>query len=130
MLYWLTLFLCLFTRALKSRRNLLPENLALRHQLLVLNRTTKRRHLMPLDRALWVWLSQNWHAWKTHVLIVQPATVIRWHRNGFRLLWKWRSRRRKVGRKTIDPDTVSLIRQMSRANPSSTVEIRSPRFGG
>jgi transposase InsO family protein len=48
---------------------------------------------------------------------VQPDTVIRWHRKGFRLFWKWKSRRAKVGRKTIALDTISLIRDMSRANP-------------
>ena len=114
---WLILVLPFVVTSLKSRRNLLFENLALRHQLLVLNRSHKRPRLMPLDRALWEWLSQNWHAWKTHVLIVQPDTVIRWHRKGFRLFWKWKSRPRKPGRKTIGPETIALIRTMSQANP-------------
>jgi putative transposase len=87
---WLVSFLRFLVASFKSRRNLLLENLALRHQLLVLNRTSKQPRLMPLDRALWAWLSQNWHAWKTHVLIVQPDTVIRCHRKGFRLFWKWK----------------------------------------
>jgi len=117
MVLWLILVVRLVVTSLKSRRNLLLENLALRHQLLVLNRSPKRPRLTPLDRALWAWLSQSWHAWKTHVLIVQPDTVLRWHRNGFRLFWKWRSRPRKPGRKTIEPETIALIRTMSHANP-------------
>jgi len=117
MVRWLILVLRIAVTSLKSRQNLLLENLALRHQLLVLNRTSKRPLLRPLDRALWAWLSQNWHDWKTHVLIVRPDTVIRWHRNGFRLFWKWKNRSRQVGRKTINPDTIALIREMSRNNP-------------
>ena len=49
--------------------------------------------------------------------LVQPDTVVRWHRQGFRLFWRWKSRAGKVGRKRVAPETVDLIRQMSRANP-------------
>jgi hypothetical protein len=50
------------------------------------------------------------------MLIVQPDTVVRWHRTGFRRSWEWKSHARRGGRKTIDRDLVNLIRQMSRAN--------------
>ncbi len=102
---------------LNSRRNLLLENLALRHQLLVFSRSNKRPRLTPLDRALWTWLSQSWADWKIRLCLVQPSTVIQWHRAGFRLFWRWKSRLRKPGRKTICPSTIELIRQMSHANP-------------
>jgi len=117
MLRWLTFVLRLAAVLLKSRRNLLLENLALRHQLLVLSRNTRRPRLNRLDRALWVWLSHFWSRWRTGLRLVQPDTVIHWHRQGFRLFWKWKSRPRKAGRKSVAPDIMVLIRNMSQANP-------------
>jgi hypothetical protein len=102
---------------LRSRQNLLLENLALRHQLLVLSRRPNRPRLTPLDRALWAWLSQAWRGWKSRLCLVQPSTVIQWHRAGLRLFWRWKSRPRTIGRTAISPDIIRLIREMSRANP-------------
>ena len=102
---------------LKSRRNLLFENIALRHQLLVLSRSAHRPRWKPVDRVLWVWLSLVWSRWRNALRLVQPDTVIYWHRQGFQLFWKWKSRARNVGRKSVAPETVALIRQMSGANP-------------
>ena len=117
MIRWLKLVLQVVFAGLKSRRNLVLEHLALRHQLLVLNRRTNRPRLTPADRALWAWLSQSWADWKRRLCLVQPSTVIQWHRAGFRLFWRWKSRPRKPGRKKMCPKTIELIRQMSRANP-------------
>jgi hypothetical protein len=117
MVVWLILILRLAAASLKSRQSVLLENLALRHQLLVLNRGSKRPRLTPLDRALWAWLSQTWRAWRTSLRMVQPDTVVRWHRAGFRLFWRWKSRPRRVGRQAIASDTINLIREMSGANP-------------
>ena len=117
MVAWLVLLLRLAVATLRRRRDLVLENLALRHQLLVLHRTAKPPRLSGPDRALWVWLARRWRAWKTCLRIVRPDTVIRWHRAGFRLFWKWKSRPRRGGRRPVDGELVSLIRQMSRANP-------------
>ena len=117
MLRWLALVLRFAEATLKSRRNLLLENSALRHQLLVLTQNPKRPRWNPLDRTLWVWLSQAWRKWRKGLWLVQPETVIRWHQEGFRLFWKWKSRPLKAGRKAIIPDTITLIRTMSQANP-------------
>jgi hypothetical protein len=118
MIRWLTLALHLAVAGLKSRRSLLLEMLALQHQLLVLSRSSKRPRLTPLDRVLWAWLSQAWGGWKSRLCLVQPSTVLQWHRAGFRLFWRWKSCAvRNSGRKTIAPDTIHLIGQMSRANP-------------
>jgi len=117
MIVWPILLLRLTAASLKSRRNLLLENLALHHQLLVLNRGTKRPHLTPLDRALWVWIAHTWSGWKVSLRLLQPDTVIQWHRAGFRLFWRWKSRPHKAGRRSICPDTIALVRQMNRANP-------------
>jgi putative transposase len=110
--------LCLFVRAfVVSRAALAAENLALRQQLSVLAHTGKRPKLRPRDRRFWVWLSRLWPAWRSVLRIVQPDTVIKWHKMGFKLYWRWKSRPRKVGRPPIDQDIRALIRQMARDNP-------------
>ena len=102
---------------LKTRQQLLLENLALRQQLAVLNRSIKRPQLTASDRTFWMVLSRIWRHWSETLLIVQPATVVRWHRRGFRWYWAWKSRRPRPGRPFIDPAVRDLIRNMSRANP-------------
>ena len=74
-------------RCLRSRRNLLPENLALRQQLSVLKRRHPKPTLSPLDKFFWVLARRFWSAWKQSLLVVTPETVARWHRAGFRLDW-------------------------------------------
>ena len=117
MLRWLIFVPRLAAAVLKSRRILLLDNLALRHQLLVVSRNAKRARWTPLDRALWAWLSHAWSRGRNVLRLVQPDTVIHWHRRGFRLFWKWESRTRQAGRKSVAQDTISLIRNMSWANP-------------
>ena len=102
---------------LASRSALALENLALRHQLMVLERTAKRPRLRKRDRLFWTWLARLWPGWKSVLVIVQPETVIRWHRQGFRLYWRWKSRK-KNGRPKIAFEVRELIRQMSRENPT------------
>ncbi len=101
---------------LVPRRDLLLENALLRQQLLVLRRSVKRPALTPLDRGLLVLLASRLRAWASALLIAQPETVLRWHRQGFRLVWRRksapRSRPSPLGTATID-----LIRQMARDNP-------------
>ena len=108
-LRWPLILFRLAATILKSRRNLLLENLALRHQLLVLGRTARRPRLNRLDRALWAWRFHTWSRWRIGLRIVQPDTVIQRHRGGFRLFWKWESRPAKLGRKSLTPDTITLI---------------------
>jgi putative transposase len=91
------------------------ENLALRHQLLVLQRSVDRPRLSRWDRILWVWLSR---VWRSTLAIVQPATVLVWHRQGFRLYWRWKSRPNPVGRPRLDAELRDLIRRMARENPT------------
>jgi putative transposase len=117
MIRWLHFVVGLGVSAMKSRRNLLLENAALRHQLLVLSRKARRPHWNPVDRVVWVWLSLAWDRWSKALWLVQPDTVIGWHRQGFRLFWRWKSQALKAGRKSVVPETIALIRQMSLANP-------------
>ena len=113
----ITLILTGLLRVLRTRRALVLENLALRHQLTVLQRTAPRPRLRTSDRLLWVLLSHLWRGWAAAVSIVQPETVIRWQRAGFTLFWTWKSRRNGPGRPAIAPEVRALIRTMARANP-------------
>lgn len=84
--------------ALQSQRALAVESPALRHQHLVLQRNTKKPRLRRMDRFLWVLLLRVWTGWRESMAIRQPETVIRWHREGFRLYWRWKSRSGRPGR--------------------------------
>ena len=64
------------------------ENLALRQQLMVLKRRQKRPQIKVSDRVFWVIMSRIWSAWRDAVVIVQPDTVVRWHKQGFKLFWR------------------------------------------
>ncbi len=102
---------------IKSRASLAAENLALRQQLAVFKRSVKRPQLRRRDRIFWAWLSRLWPDWNTVLVIVKPETVIRWHRQGFRLYWRWKSRK-KNGRPSVELEIRKLIRRMSRENPT------------
>jgi putative transposase len=104
-------------RGVRTQRSLVLENLALRHQLAVLQRPAPRPRLRASDRLFWVLLSQLWSGWADAVSIVQPATVIRWQRTGFRLFWTWKSRGHRPGRPAVALEVRALIRRMSEANP-------------
>src|SRR6266550_8575797 len=105
----------IFAFRFRSRAALELKLIALQHQLAVLRRPRPGRpQLSSLDRLLWVWLYQLWpHVIDTMVL-VKPATLVEWHRKGFRLYWRWRSRR--PGRPKTGTEIRDLIRRMSRAN--------------
>jgi putative transposase len=101
---------------LLPRATLAAEILALRHQLGVLQRSIKRPRIRQWDRIFWVWLSRLWSDWRSCLMIVKPKTVIRWHREGFKLYWRWRLRK-KLGRRKTDAEIRELIRRMARENP-------------
>lgn len=103
------------TASLKSRRQLALENVALRHQLEVLQRNAKRPRLRPSDRAFWAVLTRILPDWKRHLTIVQPGTIIRWHRAGWRLYWRWRSKS-GPGPPKMSAEIRALIRRMSLEN--------------
>ncbi len=113
----ITLILIGLLRGIRTHRALVLENLALRHQLAVLQRSAPRLRLRRSDRLFWVLLSRLWSGWPDGVSIVQPATVIRWQRSGFKIFWTWKSRRNGPGRPAVAPEIRALIRQMSKANP-------------
>src|SRR5258706_7444228 len=106
-----SLFLSLRS-CLRSRAALQLEILALRHQLQVLNRSRPQRlRFAQADRLLWVWLSRVWNEWRASLVIVQPETVIAWHRRAFRSFWSWKSHRR-ILRSPVPPAIQTLIRSL------------------
>ena len=108
MLYFLRL-------CLRSPTALAAENLFLRKQLaLYQERQVKPQHATNAIRIALTWLTR-WFDWRQALVIVQPATLLRWHRQGFRLFWRWKSRR---GRPPIPADLQALIRQMAHENPT------------
>jgi hypothetical protein len=100
----------------RSKQELIVENMLLRHQLIVLRRSVPRPTIIAVDRALLVLLAGRLRAWRQVLVIVQPDTLLRWHRQGFRLFWTWKSRS-KVGRPPIPAETIALIKDMAADNP-------------
>ena len=119
MLISLTTLLTNLSSIFYSRAALQLENLALRHQIGVLQRSVRNRPKLTLvDRLLWVWLSRIWSGWRSALAIVRPETVVAWHRKGFRLFWTWKVRHGQLGRPVISREVRDLIRKMCRENPS------------
>jgi hypothetical protein len=103
------------TDLFRSRRQLLAENALLRQQLIVARRGLSRPQLTTWDRVRIVLLARLSDGWRGALLLVQPDTVLRWHRMGFRLFWRIKSRRRQCKPK-LTAETVSLIKEMAAAN--------------
>ena len=103
--------------ACRGHRELVLENLALRQQLTALRRTTTRAHLQPRDRLFWIALARSWRNWRIALVLVQPDTVVRWHRDRLRRRWTRRSKRRPDGRPLIDQQIRAVARGMASANP-------------
>jgi transposase InsO family protein len=99
----------------RSRNEQAIVELALRQQLATYAQTGSKPRLTPLDRAFWVALFRLWPRWKASLVIVKPATVIRWHRKGFRLYWRAISKR-GPGRPSIREEVKMLIRRLAIEN--------------
>jgi putative transposase len=112
----LKLILNILLRSQKDS-DLVLENLALRQQLAILKRPRKRPQIRTKDRPFWIMLCRFWSNWQEPLIIVKPETVIRWHKKGFKLFWKFKSRRKGPGRPTISPEIRDPILKMANANP-------------
>jgi hypothetical protein len=111
----LTMLIFEFLRLIfRNKQNIIMENLALRQQLAVQQRYIKRPKIKSTDRIFWVWLSRIWDDWKSALVVIKPAAVIGWHKKGFKLYWKRKSRR--FGRPNIDWELIKLIRKMQKEN--------------
>jgi putative transposase len=102
--------------ACMRREDLVIENAALRQQLAVLKDKHPRPGLRPADRIFWTVLRSAWSRWADALFIVKPDTVARWHRMGFRLYWRWKSRSRRIGRPKVSEEIRQLIRKMALDN--------------
>ena len=112
----LSTLVSLLSFRVRSRASLELELVALRHQVTVMRRQHPGRlRLFSTDRLLWVWLYRIWPQVLNAMVLVKPATVVQWHRKGFRLYWRWRSRR--PGRPKMSSEIRDLIRQLSHTNP-------------
>jgi len=101
-----------------SRSDLLIENLALRQQLAILTAKRPRPRMRAADRLFWIALRRFWPRWKEVLVIIQPDTIKRWHRDGFKKYWTWKSRRRSVGRPFTKAEIRALVRRMTKENPT------------
>ena len=101
--------------ASRSRTDLLLENALLRHQRVVLSRTTTRPRLTAADRGLLILLASRLRTWAGALVIVRPETVLRWHRQGFRLFWRRKSRA-AAHTPRLSRETIDRIRQLAREN--------------
>jgi hypothetical protein len=102
----------------RSRTALALESLALRHQILVLKRSgTRRPCFRVIDRLFWILLSRWWPQWRESLMIVQAQTVLRWRRDGWRALCRYRARGRwRGGRPRISAEIRQLILRIAREN--------------
>jgi putative transposase len=115
--------------ALRSRQRLLLENLLLRQQLQVALRNQRRPRLRTRDKLFWLLVHRLQRNWRRNLLLVRPETVLRWHREGWRLFWRWRSGR-SLGRPRLKPEVRTLIATMARENPHWGTERIRGRVGG
>ena len=114
--------LCLLLTTVRStarpQRDLVLENLLLRHQLAVLTRPTRTRRYARLrlwDKLLWIVARRFCTGWREHLSFITPETIVRWHRQSWRLFWRWKSRSRG-GRPHLSSEVRDLIATMSREN--------------
>jgi putative transposase len=99
----------------RSKSELVTENALLRQQLIILRRQVKRPTCAKMDRLILILLARASQAWKHALFIVQPETLLRWHRQGFRLFWKYKSRAASSKPK-IPAEIVALIKEMAAQN--------------
>jgi putative transposase len=109
------LLLGTLTDLARSKSELVAENALLRQQLIILRRQVKRPACTKTDRMLLVLLARMARTWKQTLFIVQPETLLRWHRQGFKLFWKYTSRATSL-KPRISQETIALIKAMARDN--------------
>lgn len=111
-------YLELLTAAIRAlfaaRLDLVIENPALRHQLAMCDR---RPRVQGSDRLLWGMFFRRWAGWRSTLVVLHPDTVMRWHREGWRSYWRWKSRSERGGRPPIDAEVRDLIIRIARENP-------------
>jgi len=100
----------------RSKPALITENALLRQQIIILRRSVARPRCTPADRTLLVLLASRVRLWRQALLIVQPETLLRWHRQGFRLFWRKKAQATSPRKAKVSAETITLIREMAAAN--------------
>jgi len=100
----------------RSREQLLIENALLRLQIIVASRKVKRPIFKAHERGFVVLLASLLPHWRNALLLVKPETVLRWHREGFRIFWRWKSKNTRSCTSRIDPEAIALIHRMASEN--------------
>ncbi len=118
MLHLLRLLSILATQLFRSRRDLFLENLGASATTCSLETETSTATICRFRQSFWVILKRFWSGWKQALILVQPETVVRWHRAGFRAYWAWLSRHRSQPRKRISAELRQLIFRMVVENPT------------
>ena len=113
----------------RSREELVAENMMLRQQLIVASRKVAQPRFRPHERGLLVFLSSIVRGWRDAVLLVKPDTIVRWHREGFRLLWKRKSKSGTARPSPLTKETIELIARMSKENRLWGAERMHCAFG-
>jgi hypothetical protein len=103
-------------RGTRSRAELIAENVLLRQQLIVASRGVKRPGFRGYERGLLVLLARLLPRWRDALLLVKPETVLRWHRAGFRLFWRRKSRSAGSREPRLVPDVIALIKRVAAEN--------------
>ncbi|WP_042350932.1 integrase core domain-containing protein [Bacillus massiliigorillae] len=122
---WVNYFISFLSLLFKSSTNIKLENIALRSQLALYKQRYEKQKIpkptpTPAFRQLWVILSKCLVNWKSHLILVKPATVIKWHRTAFKLHWRRKSQ--KIGRPKLSQVTITLIRRIHQENPMLSPE--------
>jgi transposase InsO family protein len=112
---WVSILVSIVLTALRGRRALLEENLLLRQQLVVALRPRRRPRVRWHDRLFWVVARHLVADWRRHLVLVQPETVLRWHRQRWRHFW-WRRSGRPTGRPRVPQEVRALIFRLSKEN--------------
>ena len=112
---WLVAMMAYIRAFFLPRHSLALESVALRQQLAVFKRKQPRPRLNRLDRLFWIALRHWYSCWADALILVKPDTVVSWHRAGFRLFWRWKSR--PAGRPKVSPEARLLIRRLKAENP-------------
>jgi hypothetical protein len=115
LLHFLALILRCAPALLRSRNEQAIIELALRQQLATYTQKKSKPKITPLDRVFWIALSRYWPRWKQALVTVKPDTVVRWHRKGFKLYWRWISMR-GPGRPPVSLEVRNLIKEFALDN--------------
>jgi hypothetical protein len=99
----------------RGKPELVAENALLRHQLIILRRQIKRPSYTRTDQLLLILMARAVRAWRQALVIVQPETLLRWHRQGFRLFWKQKSKPKSTQAR-VTAETIALIKEMAKHN--------------